>query len=71
MTAHVYLVSVVSVERSAISDIGIVSGLASFTFHGKRYSVKQAGVHHHDADGQCQTHGIKLAAINYIQEMHG
>ncbi len=63
--------SVVSVERSAVSDIMIVSSLASFTFHGKRYSVKEDNVHHHNADGECQTHGAKLAAVNYIQEMQG
>ena len=54
-----------------MSDIGIVAGLASFTFHGKRYSVKESGVHQGDADTQCQTLGAKLAGINYMQELHG
>ena len=61
-----------SIDRSEISNIQIVSGLASFTFHGKRYSVVELPIKYHSqTDAECQTRGAKLAEINYIQEMHG
>ena len=62
---------ILPLDRSSVSDIGIVADLACFTFHGKRYSVKGPGVLQGDANTQCQTLGAKLAEINYIQELHG